>query len=479
MIAGNFMVTFNEPVAVGTGNVTLKNLTDGSSSDVTIAITDGSQVSVAGAALIINPTADLTAGKDYAIRIDAGAVTDVSGNPFAGIADDTTWNFTTASANIWTPVYLAGKALWLDASDGTTITLNGSTVSQWNDKSGNGRNAIQTTAARQPAYTSGWRNGLPGVSFTAANQNWMSSSLSASSASETIVAVLSQGGSDTRSVIGANADGGREIRFATDTTLNFLRQAQAGLATSGTMPSGPGFVMGFTYNSSTTTFYSNGAVSGTPASVNPNLVAGRTSTIGSFGTSWDFLTGTIGEFVVCSSVLSTADRQKLEGYLAWKWGLQTNLPAGHPYQSAPPIAAVSTPYEDWADGGLFLDDDNGDGVANGLAFLLGADGKDANSLGRLPGPSNDNGKLVMTFDCLAAAARGTAVLKLQYSKDLGVADLWSSHEVAVPGTEGSSDVGYVHFEATANGSLIHVVASVAASEASIDGKLFGRLQASE
>ncbi|MFM5944980.1 MAG: hypothetical protein ACKO9G_16710, partial [Dolichospermum sp.] len=39
--------------------------------------------------------------------------------------------------------------LWLDAADSSTITLNGSTVSQWNDKSGNGRNAIQATATNQ------------------------------------------------------------------------------------------------------------------------------------------------------------------------------------------------------------------------------------------------------------------------------------------------------------------------------------------
>ena len=69
--------------------------------------------------------------------------------------------------------------------------------------------------------------------------------------------------------------------------------------------------------------------------------------------------------------------------------------------------------------------------------------------------------------------------KVQYSKDLGQADLWTSHEAVVPGAVGSSDVGSVHFEATANGGLIHVVATVAASEASTDGKLFGRLQATE
>ena len=53
----------------------------------------------------------------------------------------------------WSPLQLgANLSLWLDASDASTITLNGSTVSQWNDKSGNARHATQATAANQPGW---------------------------------------------------------------------------------------------------------------------------------------------------------------------------------------------------------------------------------------------------------------------------------------------------------------------------------------
>jgi hypothetical protein len=41
-------------------------------------------------------------------------------------------------------------------------------------------------------------------------------------------------------------------------------------------------------------------------------------------------------FASASTPLSTTDRQKLEGYLAHKWGLAANLPADHPYKSAAP-----------------------------------------------------------------------------------------------------------------------------------------------
>ena len=37
------------------------------------------------------------------------------------------------------------------------------------------------------------------------------------------------------------------------------------------------------------------------------------------------------------------DRQQLEGYLAWKWGLEANLPVDHPYKNAAPTNGISIP----------------------------------------------------------------------------------------------------------------------------------------
>ena len=39
----------------------------------------------------------------------------------------------------------------------------------------------------------------------------------------------------------------------------------------------------------------------------------------------------MGEFIVLNST-DLEDRQKLEGYLAHKWGLSHNLPTAHPYK---------------------------------------------------------------------------------------------------------------------------------------------------
>jgi hypothetical protein len=46
--------------------------------------------------------------------------------------------------------------------------------------------------------------------------------------------------------------------------------------------------------------------------------------------------GDIAEILVYQGDLSTNQRQQIEGYLAWKWGLQSNLPANHPYVLFPP-----------------------------------------------------------------------------------------------------------------------------------------------
>ena len=47
--------------------------------------------------MTINPSANLSSTANHAVRISPGAITDISGNPFGGINDDSTWNFKTAA----------------------------------------------------------------------------------------------------------------------------------------------------------------------------------------------------------------------------------------------------------------------------------------------------------------------------------------------------------------------------------------------
>jgi methionine-rich copper-binding protein CopC len=97
-IASNLSVTFDEPIAAGTGNITLRNVI--TSSNLVINVNDAAQVSISGAVLTINPSANLGEATNYAILISNGAIQDLNGNPFTGIASDATWNFVTGVSSV-------------------------------------------------------------------------------------------------------------------------------------------------------------------------------------------------------------------------------------------------------------------------------------------------------------------------------------------------------------------------------------------
>lgn len=64
---------------------------------------------------------------------------------------------------------VAGYTLWLDAADTSTISLNGSGVSQWNDKSSNALAFTQGTAANQPQSGTQTINGKNVIDFDGTN----------------------------------------------------------------------------------------------------------------------------------------------------------------------------------------------------------------------------------------------------------------------------------------------------------------------
>ncbi|MGZ0020237.1 Ig-like domain-containing protein [Nitrosomonas sp. wSCUT-2] len=95
-VDSNIELYFDEAVKPGnTGNILISNGSD----TRTIAINDASQVTFDGySGIFINPSADLIPGTNYHIKIDSGAIIDLTGNAYAGISDDTTLNFSTTSS---------------------------------------------------------------------------------------------------------------------------------------------------------------------------------------------------------------------------------------------------------------------------------------------------------------------------------------------------------------------------------------------
>ena len=90
----NLVLTFNKPIAFSTGNITVKDLTTPANDRVMPVDPLDPQISISGRVLTINPTTDLVLGNLYAVQIADSAIIDTASQEFAGILNNTTWNFT-------------------------------------------------------------------------------------------------------------------------------------------------------------------------------------------------------------------------------------------------------------------------------------------------------------------------------------------------------------------------------------------------
>lgn len=93
-VSNPLAISFNELVTAVAGKTITLSRTDGSWEE-TYAVTDTAKVTVAGARVTIRPSVELERSAEYTVRIDPGAFADAAGNPYAGIAVNTTWRFTT------------------------------------------------------------------------------------------------------------------------------------------------------------------------------------------------------------------------------------------------------------------------------------------------------------------------------------------------------------------------------------------------
>jgi hypothetical protein len=223
----------------------------------------------------------------------------------------------------WTPAALGpALALWLDAADASTITLNGSTVSQWNDKSVNGRNASQATAANQPTYTAVGLGGKPVVTFDGADDRLVTASTTlgiTNSASLIVVAQTSSRSPPEQGVVGSDSLTNRFGLFITGTNAMRWNPISGTSTIEATSVTGAQILVG-TAQSGNSALFRNGASIATGTAATVTMVS-TPFNIGNMlpGTTLPHFSGPIAEVLVLPSSLSTADRQLLEGYLAWKW----------------------------------------------------------------------------------------------------------------------------------------------------------------
>ena len=132
-------------------------------------------------------------------------------------------------------------------------------------------------------------------------------------------------------------------------------------------------------------------------------------------------------------------------------------------------AASGTPYSTWAGSAVFTDDANGDGVKNGLAWILGASAPGVNALDKLPVVATPTGFLTLDFDRINPSS--PAKLYVEYGNDLVG---WTKVEIpAASGTFGG-DLEVVVTSGTPDQLLVKIPTTHASG-----GKLFARLSATE
>lgn len=243
---------------------------------------------------------------------------------------------------LWRPNALAGSlSLWLDAEDTSTITLNGSTVSQWADKSGNGRNAAQATAANQPAYSATVLNGKPGVTFDGVNDFLSGAgSVLTGNSQATICCVFTTSQTTTQNPIMVGTSTATATSLAIGSTAAKYNFYSWGIGTEGTYtPISPAdtpiIAVGSRSPANINSLFINGNSGSSGNTGGINITSGYTLSFANASIPF-YLAGLIAEVVVLPIEATTNDRQKLEGYLAWKWGLEANLPSNHPYKLLPP-----------------------------------------------------------------------------------------------------------------------------------------------
>lgn len=222
----------------------------------------------------------------------------------------------------WTPARIS-TALWLDAADASTVTLNGSTVSQWADKSGNGRHAVQATGANQPAYTANGLNGKPALTFDGANDALGYDGTFLANTNYTVTTVLFRSNPKLANFFLGGTTLGINENFlmgyeSPNTRFRWGQYANDVDTFVDPFVAGkPSIAIARQSNTEGKSTFINGAAGGVSANTD-NLLSNAGALIGQFFSAC--FDGGMAEIVMTTSAMSTNDRQKLEGYLAWKWG---------------------------------------------------------------------------------------------------------------------------------------------------------------
>lgn len=251
------------------------------------------------------------------------------------LAKQFTWN-----QSVWNPSMIS-TALWLDAADASTVTTVSGVVSEWRDKSGKNRHFTQETAANRPAYSATGFNGLPSITFDGTNDSIQFASKLATA--DTWVLLLTQFAVTgvahvpfCSSTSGSSVNDINNVRFLTiGTRAGFGGIGGAGDSFVDPYASNVPYIFNWS-QAVNGNLRTNGVTvsTGTPDKDAAATVS-NTTQLGTDGYG-NFHKGNLQEIIIAPSTPSLQIIEKIEGYIAHKWGLTASLPADHPYRNVGP-----------------------------------------------------------------------------------------------------------------------------------------------
>lgn len=257
------------------------------------------------------------------------------------------------NTTLFNPRNLEGINLWFDAADEESIVYNTSgtnMVSVWRDKSGNNRHAVVGGTLFSVQARPYGQNGRTFIYFPALSFASGVTSVTSNQWHFFVVASLSQtGGTFNGRIFSlASASGNDDNNVSSVVPLRrtgggvgFIAQRNTINSTSVDVPNySTFFIMHTTENRGNMMSGVNGQI----------ILTSRTSPIQNLdvtrfafaisagdqreGTDFE---GGIAEAILFNRALSQEDYQRVEGYLAWKWGLQSFLPTVHPARFQNPV----------------------------------------------------------------------------------------------------------------------------------------------
>ena len=231
------------------------------------------------------------------------------------------------------PVDISGCVLWLDAGDESSITLSSTSVTQWNDKSGNSNNATQSTSGNRPTYSSS------NIYFNGASSNYMNlpnGTLPSGNSSYSIFFVVNY--ISGAQILGAGITANNQATFLGANATNIYDawynvDANGGSSFS---LSNATFIGESIYTAdSNRQLFVSGTLTQTFASSNHNCST-LSNAIGGFIAQSIFGTFYAKEIIYYNTALTNSQRQQVEGYLRWKWGSLTySIPSSNPFYKFP------------------------------------------------------------------------------------------------------------------------------------------------